>query len=86
MDTNLKQQKVEMWSKKLLQLDQELKDIFVRKGEAARDGDLSENAAYKAAIEDAEAWQARINDVKKILTDLGVDPEKLLSTKDSGKV
>jgi transcription elongation GreA/GreB family factor len=79
MSDDIKKQKVEMWSKKLFQLEGELKEIFVRKGEAARDGDLSENAAYKAAIEDAEAWQARIADVKKILTDLGVDPERLLA-------
>ncbi len=85
MDSNLKQQKIEMWSKKLFQLEDELKEIMARKGEAARDGDLSENAAYKAAIEDAEAWQARIVDVKKILTDLGVDPEKLLNGKGGKK-
>jgi transcription elongation GreA/GreB family factor len=81
MDENIKKQKVEMWGKKLVQLDKELKEIFLRKGEAARDGDLSENAAYKAAIEDAETWQARIEDVKKILRDLGVDPERILSEK-----
>ena len=79
MDANLKQQKIEMWSKKLLQLERELKEIMIRKGEALRDGDLSENAAYKMALEDAEAWQARIADVKKILTSLGVDPERVLS-------
>ena len=56
MNDDIKKQKIEMWSKKLLQLDQELKEIYLRKGEAARDGDLSENAAYKAAIEDAETW------------------------------
>lgn len=81
MNDDLKQQKVDMWGKKLIQLTGELKEIFLRKGEAARDGDLSENAAYKAAIEDAETWQARIEDVKKILRDLGEDPEKILSEK-----
>lgn len=83
MNDDIKKQKVEMWSKKLIQLEKELKEIYLRKGEAARDGDLSENAAYKAAIEDAETWQARIEDVNKILRDLGEDPEKLLSERNA---
>ncbi len=81
MDENIKKQKIEMWGKKLIQLEKELKEIYLRKGEAARDGDLSENAAYKAAIEDAETWQARIEDIKKILRALGEDPERILGDK-----
>jgi transcription elongation GreA/GreB family factor len=79
VDENLKQQKIEMWSKKLFQLHVELNEIMQRRGEAAREGDLRENAAYKQATEDAESWRARIEDVKKILTDLGVDVEKMLT-------
>ncbi len=70
MDKQLKQEKLNMWREKLVQLERELSEIMQRRGEAARDGDLSENAAYKQASEDAEAWSARIADVKKIISDL----------------
>ena len=70
MDIKIIKQKKEMWGKKLIQLEKELEQIMYKKGEAARDGDLSENAAYKQAIEDADTWRARIEDVKKILANL----------------
>jgi transcription elongation GreA/GreB family factor len=69
-DNNLKQQKHEMWTKKLADLQKELEAATQRKGEAAREGDLSENAAYKMALEDIDMLNARIIDIEKILSDL----------------
>ena len=69
MDTITKQ-KLEMWTSKKAGLEKELKLAFTRKGEAAAMGDLSENAAYKGAIEDIEMYQARISDINKILAEL----------------
>ncbi len=74
---NIKQQKIDMWRKKLTGLQRELGEIMKRRGEAAREGDLRENAAYQMASEDADTYRARIADVKKILLDLGVDPAEL---------
>ncbi len=74
---DLKQQKIEMWHKKLLTLRTELKAIVTKRGEAAREGDLRENAAYQLATQDAETWRVRIADVEKILRDLGVSEEEL---------
>ena len=54
------------------QLEKELEEIMAKKGEAAREGDLRENAAYQMASEDADTWRARIIDVEKILSDLEV--------------
>lgn len=71
MQDGLKQQKLDMWNKKLADLEKELEEILMRKGEAAAEGDLSENAAYKMAAEDAETYRARIAEVKKIISDLG---------------
>jgi transcription elongation GreA/GreB family factor len=71
MQDGLKQQKIDMWSKKLADLEKELEAILMRKGEAAAEGDLSENAAYKMAAEDADTYRARIAEVKKIISDLG---------------
>lgn len=73
----IKQQKIDMWKKKLVNLEKELDKVMQRKGEAAAMGDLSENAAYKMAMEEADTYRARIADVKKILRDLGVDPADL---------
>lgn len=73
----LKTQKIEMWKKKLGDLEKNLEKIMQQKGEAAQMGDLSENAAYKMAMEEADTYRARIADVKKILRDLGVDPGEL---------
>ena len=70
MAKDVNQAKIDMWTKKLAQLEKELEDIYVKKGEAAREGDLSENAAYKMAMEDAETWRVRIDEVKKIIEKL----------------
>jgi len=67
---DLTKQKLEMWTKKKVQLEKELEEIMVRKGEAAKEGDLRENAAYQIAVEDADTWRARIQDVEKIIADL----------------
>ncbi len=66
----LKKQKLEMWQKKLIGLEGEFKEIIKRKGEAAQDGDLSENAAYKQAVEEAEICRVRIHEIKKIVANL----------------
>ncbi|MBI2595891.1 hypothetical protein HYW46_04125 [Candidatus Daviesbacteria bacterium] len=66
----LKKQKLEMWQKKLEGLQKEFKEIMVRKGEAAADGDLSENAAYKQAVEEADICLVRISEIKKIIANL----------------
>lgn len=70
MDADLKKQKLEMWQKKLTGLEGEFKEIVKRKAEAAHDGDLSENAAYKQAVEEAEICRVRINEIKKIIANL----------------
>ena len=70
MNDNIKKQKLNMWTKKLEDLKKDLAATQIKKGEAAREGDLSENAAYKMAIEEIDMLHARIADVEKILADL----------------
>lgn len=62
--------KIEMWQKKLIQLEKELEEIKERRGEAAREGDLRENAAYQMATDDMETWRVRIDEVKAIISKL----------------
>ncbi len=70
MDKNLKQEKLKMWKENLKKLEDQLVATQLKKGEAAREGDLSENAAYTMAIEDAETFRVQIEQVKKIIADL----------------
>ena len=70
MDKKLRQQKLKMWKDNLSQLEKELEATYLKKGAAAQEGDLSENAAYTMAIEDAETTRVRIEEVKKIIRDL----------------
>lgn len=70
---DLQKQKLEMWEKKLEETEKALSEAMKRKGEAAQMGDLSENAAYKMAIEDIEMGYARINEINKILENIKKD-------------
>lgn len=70
MDNKLRQEKLKMWKDNLAQLEVDLKAILVKKGIAAQEGDLSENAAYTMAIEDSDTTRVRIEEVKKIIRDL----------------
>ncbi len=70
MDKNLQQAKLEMWTKKLAENQANLEDAMRRKGEAAQMGDLSENAAYKMAIEEIEMAQAREREITSILENI----------------
>lgn len=70
MDDKLRQEKLKMWKDNLSQLEKDLAVIAAKKGAAAQEGDLSENAAYTLAIEDAETTRVRIEEVKKIIRDL----------------
>lgn len=64
------EEKLKMWRENLNQLEKDLKVLMLKKGAAAQEGDLSENAAYTMAIEDADTTRVRIEQVKKIIRDL----------------
>lgn len=70
MDKNVREEKLKMWKTNLARLEEDLKVILAKKGAAAQEGDLSENAAYTMAIEDADTTRVRIEEVKKIIRDL----------------
>ena len=70
MDKKLRQEKLKMWKENLADLEKQLAEILIKKGQAAQEGDLSENAAYTMAIEDSETARVRIAEIKKIIRDL----------------
>jgi secreted protein with Ig-like and vWFA domain len=69
MDTLLKQ-KLEMWEGKLAKLKLAYQEVLTRRGEAMREGDLRENAAFQLADEDASAMGVQIGEVEKIIEKL----------------
>ena len=77
MDSKLQQEKLKMWQDKLTILEKELAEITQRRGEAAREGDLRENAAYQMATEDQETWRVRIDEVKRIIANIEAREEAL---------
>lgn len=70
MNPKLREEKLKMWKENLKKLEDQLVAVQLKKGAAAQEGDLSENAAYTMAIEDAETFRVQINEVKKIIADL----------------
>ena len=69
----LRKQKIQMWADKLKQLQAQFDDVRIRRGEAAREGDLRENAAYIDLTEQAEVLSARINDIQKMIAQLELE-------------
>ncbi len=66
----LKLKKLKLWQDKLKQLEDLLQETLQKRGEAAREGDLRENAAYALASEDADMYRVRIDQVKNIIKTL----------------
>lgn len=66
----MKAEKLKMWQENLKKLEDQLVATQQKKGAAAQEGDLSENAAYTMAIEDAETFRVQIEQVKKIISEL----------------
>lgn len=67
---DLQKAKLEMWTKKLAENQAALADAMKRKGEAAQMGDLSENSAYKMAIEEIEMAHARDREIQNIIENI----------------
>lgn len=80
-DLQLLKDKLVMWQTKLQEAEVELKDIIRRRSEAAAMGDLRENAAFQMADEDAGTQRVRIDEVKKIISEI----EKEMAKKSKGK-
>ncbi len=68
MDTN--KQKLEMWQKKLADLQQRLELVLKRRGEAIQMGDLRENAAFQDADEESAVVRQQISEVEGIISRL----------------
>lgn len=70
MNANLRKQKIALWKKQEDELKKQLVETFKRKGAAAQEGDLSENAAYQGAIEESEVISVRLISIQKMIQEL----------------
>ncbi|QQG43658.1 MAG: hypothetical protein HYW45_01410 [Candidatus Daviesbacteria bacterium] len=70
MNKNVKQEKLKLWKKQQAELEEQLSLAMVKKGEAAQEGDLRENAKYQDAAEQADLLSARLNNIQKMIKEL----------------
>lgn len=70
MDNNIKEEKKKMWEENLEQLKKDYDETMRKRGLAAQEGDLKENAAYELLTEHAQVLSAQMNNVQKILANL----------------
>jgi transcription elongation GreA/GreB family factor len=70
MDKQMREEKLKLWKKQQQDLEKQLDEAMHRKGAAAQEGDLSENAAYHAAIEEIDVVNARLASIKQMIAEL----------------
>lgn len=70
------QQKLKMWQDKLRKIEEDYRLIMQRRGEAMQMGDLRENAAFQMLSEDADAYRARIEEVRRIISKIEQEVKK----------
>lgn len=68
--------KIDLWKKKLADLEERYQEIMLKRGEAMAMGDLSENAAFQMLDEDKDTYRARIDEVKAIIAKLEAEEKK----------
>lgn len=69
----LNKEKLNMWKKKEEELQKELKSLMAKRGQAASEGDLSENAAFLSFTDEAEMISAQLGNVQKMIQRLERD-------------
>lgn len=71
-----KKQKLNIWNKKLVDLETRLVETMIKRGEAMAMGDLRENAAFQDADEEASVLRTRIDEMRKIIAKIEDDGKK----------
>ena len=62
-----------MWKKQEQELQKQLVEVMVKRGTAAQEGDLSENADYKMFTEQQEMISVRLAQMQKMIRELEKD-------------
>lgn len=72
-----KRQKLELWNKKLVDLEKRLTETMIKRGEAMAMGDLRENAAFQDADEEANVLRQRITEMRDIIAKIEAEGKSL---------
>ncbi|OGE15010.1 hypothetical protein A3F00_01610 [Candidatus Daviesbacteria bacterium RIFCSPHIGHO2_12_FULL_37_11] len=70
MDKKTLKEKLEFWKKQESQLVKRFDELMLLRGEAAREGDLKENAGYELRTEEAQVASAQIANARKTIKKL----------------
>lgn len=70
MDKKLKEEKLNVWKIKEQELRKQLAAVMSKRGQAAQEGDLSENAAFLSFTDEAEMISAQLKGVQKMIQTL----------------
>lgn len=70
MNKKLRQQKLKFWKDQERKLQERFETLMKLRGEAAREGDLSENASYSLRTEDAQVASAQLASIQKTIKEL----------------
>ncbi len=70
VDKKLLQEQLKFWKKQEETLEKRFKELMILRGEAAREGDLRENAAYELRTEEAQVASAQLAVAKKKVNEL----------------
>lgn len=69
-------EKLAFWKEREVTLEKKFKDLMKLRGEAAAEGDLSENASFEMRTQDAQVTSAQLANVKKSIRDIEGQLEK----------
>lgn len=70
MDKRLLKEKLNFWKKQEIQLEKRFNELMLLRGEAAREGDLKENAGYELRTEEAQVASAQLGNARKTIKKL----------------
>ncbi len=73
MNKSQLKEKLTFWREREKQLEERFKKFMKLRGEAAQEGDLSENASYQSRTQDAQLASAQLANVKKAIK--GIESE-----------
>lgn len=70
MDKKLLKEKLQFWKKQETALEKRFNELMLLRGEAAREGDLKENAGYELRTEDAQVASAQLGNARRTIKKL----------------
>lgn len=70
MNKKVLKEKLAFWKKQEIELEKRFNNLMVLRGEAAREGDLKENAGYELRTEEAQVASAQLGQARKTIKQL----------------